>query len=316
MQRYVQPDTEWLAGSLGLAAHWTSWSRPLQGDPLPFEDSVNAFDVDRFVAQVRRAGASHFIFTTTHAEQKLPAPHPVIDNLIPGHTTRRDLLGELCEAFEAAGIRMIFYYNHSCNGGDETPWRKACGYDDGPLRLFEARILEIVEHMSRRYGRKLHGWWFDSFYSLTDAGPAVSVSTDLGDWRPSFEAFTAACKAGNPDSAVTYNSSVNCDFCYTPFQDYYWGEVDNLDAKPRGPFTPEGFRWHLWTCIDNREWVHLRKDTPFCAPLYGDDELAAWTRGHLLSGGAVTFNVEVTQDAIFNPASLGQLERIRPCLRQ
>ena len=314
MKPYVHPDTEWLAGSLGVAAHWTSWSRPLNGDPLPFEESVNAFDVDRFVSQIRRAGARHFIFTTTHAEQKLPAPHPLIDDLIPGYTTRRDLLGELCEACEAAGIRMIFYYNHSCNGNDNTPWRKACGYDDGAMDLFAARIVEIVEHMSRRYGKKLHGWWFDSFYSLSKEGPCNSVTTDLGDWKVPYAAFTGACQAGNPDSIVTYNSSVNCAFSYTPYQDYYWGEVDNLDAKPRGPFTEDGFRWHLWTCIDNREWVHFRKDTPFCKPVYGDAELADWTRGHLKSGGAVTFNVECTQDAVFNPESIAQLERIAPRL--
>ncbi len=90
---YVRANTDWLAKCrYGVGVHWTAQTMPRKGPPLSFQKAVAAFDVKRFVAQLVYAGADYLLLTCTHALQTLPAPHPVIDRILPGRTSRRDLI--------------------------------------------------------------------------------------------------------------------------------------------------------------------------------------------------------------------------------
>jgi hypothetical protein len=114
---YVRANTDWLAKlRYGIGVHWTAQSVPRQGSPLPFQEAVDAFDLKGFVEQVRYAGAEYVLFTATHAMQKWPSPHPVIDRLLPGRTCRRDLIGELADALAAHGLPLLVYWTTPATG--------------------------------------------------------------------------------------------------------------------------------------------------------------------------------------------------------
>ena len=90
---YQRANTDWLAKCrYGIGVHWTAQTVPRHGDPLPFQRAVDSFKLKEFVEQVRYAGADYVLFTAAHALQMLPAPHPVIDRILPGRTCKRDLI--------------------------------------------------------------------------------------------------------------------------------------------------------------------------------------------------------------------------------
>ena len=177
---YTRANTDWLAKCrYGVGVHWTAQTVPRHGYPLPFQKAVDAFDVKRFVDQMAYAGADYLLFTSAHALQMLPAPHPVIDKTLPGRTCQRDLIAELADALAAKGLPLLLYYNHSCNQNQDPAWEKAVGYHDRDKQRLAQNLLEIVGWMGQRYKDKIKAWWFDSPYSLDPHGPHNSVTTDM-----------------------------------------------------------------------------------------------------------------------------------------
>ena len=77
---------------------------------MPFQKAVDSFDVKKFMGQVQHAGADYLLFTACHALQMLPAPHPVIEKILPGRTCNRDLIAELADALAAKGKHFLVYY--------------------------------------------------------------------------------------------------------------------------------------------------------------------------------------------------------------
>ena len=211
---YQRANTDWLAKCrYGIGVHWTAQTVPEEGPALPFQKAVEAFDVRKFVDAVTHAGADYVLFTAAHALQMLPAPHPVIEKLLPGRTCTRDLIGDLADALATKGIPLLVYYNHSCNRQDDPEWRKAVG-DDGPDKnVLAQNLMEIVGVMGEHYKDKIKAWWFDSPYSLDARGPVKSVTTDMTGFQFPSGQFTAAAKRGFPARSVTYNSGIaaNCN---------------------------------------------------------------------------------------------------------
>ena len=314
---YVRANTDWLAKCrYGIGVHWTARTVPLHGDPLPFEQAVDAFKLKAFVEQVRYAGADYVLFTAAHALQMLPAPHPVIDRLSPGRTCRRDLIGELADALAAHGLPLLVYWNHSCNGRDDPEWRKAVGYDGQDKSILAGNLLDIVAWMGGRYGEKIKAWWFDSAYSLDPRGPHNSVTTDMTGFQFPWERFTAAAKTGFPDRLVTYNAGVSQTFLYTTHQDYWAGELVNLKTPATSRDLSNGLQWFGWTCMDYRGWVHTKPNIEIPKPLYSDDDLIACVRACNEHRAPMTFNVGIYQDGTMAPASVEQLHRLGKGLGQ
>ena len=113
---YHRANTDWLAKCrFGIGVHWTAQTVPRRGEPVPFQRAVEAFKLKEFIEQVQDAGADYVLFTATHALHLLPAPHPVLDRILPGRTCERDLIGELADALAACGLPLLVYWNHSCN---------------------------------------------------------------------------------------------------------------------------------------------------------------------------------------------------------
>lgn len=305
---------EWMKHSVGVSFHWTTHTTGTDGSSGPYEDAVNGFDVDRFVSALRDAGVGHCIFTLAHAKQYLAFRNEPLEALLPGRTTERDLIGELTDGLSAAGIRFIAYYNHSCNGNDDTEWKDACGYSAGirgNLDRFAENICDIVSFTARRYGEKLAGWWFDSAYSVDPRGPHNSISCEMGDWRFPWDKLVDAAKAGYADCAVTVNSGIGCGFLYTPRQEFYAGETVRLDeAFP--PVPDNGMCDHRWICIDNANWV-FGGTAPhaFSDPRFENEAVLAFVRENLAKGRMTTFNMEIDRSGRINPKALAQFAYIK-----
>ncbi len=307
---YPRASTDWLAGSFGIGVHWTTWTTDQDGQRGDFDKAVDAFDVPRFVAQLKEAGARHIIFTSSWAEQHPPAPCSALDRILPGRTTKRNLLREIADALAAEGIRTILYYNHGCNGEDPE-WMKAVGYAEGRLGEFGSNIVSIVRDLSLSAGPNVAGWWFDSPGAVSDAGPHRVASVRIGDYKFPFRELALAAKAGNRDTLVSVNSQGGT-FVYTPCQEYFSGE-ELVDFPLCGRTNAQGMQMHLWLTMDNRDWVH--RGSGFAKMRFSDDYLRAWLARHLSDGCAVTLNVDVDRSGLLNPTAIEQLKRCIPVAR-
>ena len=313
---YKRANTDWLAKCrYGVGVHWTAQVVPRHGSPLPFQKAVDAFDVKTFVDQLTYAGADYLLFTAAHALQMLPAPHPVIDKILPGRTCKRDLIEELADALAAKGMPLLVYYNHSCNGKQDAQWERAVGYHDKDRQRFAQNLIDIVGWMGERYKGKIKAWWFDSPYSLDPRGPHNSVTTDMTGFQFPWEQFTVAAKLGFPGRLVTYNPGVAQTFLYTTHQDYWSGELVNLNAPAKSRYLSNGLQWFGWTCLEDRAWVHHRLNTEVPKPLYADEEIIAYVRTCNSHQAPMTFNVGIYQDGTMAQPSVEQLHRLGIALR-
>ena len=287
---------------------------PRRGEPLRFQDAVEAFDLSSFIDSIVASGADFVIFTSTHALQMIPAPHPVLDEILPGRTCQRDLIKEIARGLRAKGIHLVLYYNHSCNGQDDPEWKQAVGYYAAEKTRLVDNLCRIVVHMGQRYGKLLKAWWFDSPYSLDPSGPHNTVTTDMTGFRFPWERFTMMAKRGHPSRLVTYNAGINKTYLYTTHQDYWAGEMVDLDHPPTARYLDNGLQWHGWTCLDDRSWVHSRKNTEIPKTLYPDDKVISFIRACRQYGAPMAFNVGIYQDGTISKSALDQLTRLRDAL--
>jgi hypothetical protein len=312
---YKRANTDWLAKCrFGIGIHWTAQTVPRSGPPKPFQEAVDAFDLDGFVQAVECTGADYVLLTSAHALQKLPAPNPVLDKILPGRTCKRDLIMELADALAAKGKHLLVYYNHSCNHNQDSEWEKAVGYHAPNKDRFAQNIMDIVGFMGERYKDKIKAWWFDSPYSLDSRGPHNSVTTDMTGFQFPWEEFTVVAKQGYPQRLVTYNPGVAKTFLYTTHQDYWAGELVNLDAPAKSRYLDNGLQWFGWTCIEDRRWVQSRLNTPIPPPLYTDDQVIDFVRTCNKHMAPMTFNVGIYQDGTMATKSVEQLHRLNAVL--
>ena len=312
---YQRANTDWLARCrFGIGVHWTAQTVPRRGSPKPFQKAVADFDLKRFIQAVEHAGADYVLFTATHALQMLPAPHAVLDRILPGRSCRRDLIQELADALAAKGKHLLVYYNHSCNHQQDSTWEQAVGYHAPSKEQFAENLMHIVGWMSERYKEKIKAWWFDSPYSVDPRGPHNTVTTDMSGFQFPWEKFTEVAKSGYPQRLVTYNAGVAETFLYTTHQDYWAGELVNLDTPPKSRYLANGLQWFGWTCIEDRRWVHTKLDTPIRAPLYSDEQVITFVRECNKHMAPMTFNVGIYQDGTMAPKSVEQLRRLKAAL--
>lgn len=305
----------------GIGFHWTTWTAPREGAPKSFEEAVEAFDVDAFVQQAVEAGAGHVLFTTTHAVHHLPGPNPEVDRLIAGRTCRRDLIMELAEGLARANILFVAYYNHGTwsnpFGGRQDPeWQDAAGAREADRTRYNENYGRILRWMGEHYGPRIAAYWFDSGYEF--------IKYPDTPWYD----FTMAAKAGYADRLVTYNSGIDNYVAYTPYQDFWAGEVNRLDFRPdkpwpiefapHGPRTPGGLPWYAFTTWHKDpvfapygEWgINAENRDLFWAPPDPFQIMAYLTRFRHV-GGVVTFNLLCYQDGSAYDTDLQAMKQVK-----
>ena len=110
----------------GLFITWTSQVFPRNGERKDYNTAVSEFNVDGFVNQVVKTGAGLVVFNTAHAEMYFPAPIKALDSILPGRTTKRDLIAELSHALALHGVKLFLYYHLGCV--TDPVWTKTSGF--------------------------------------------------------------------------------------------------------------------------------------------------------------------------------------------
>ena len=318
MEHYNRANFWPLGGTkYGIGFHWTTWTMPEQGLPLPFPEAVERFDVPAFVEQAVECGAGHVLLTATHELHWLPGPNPEVDKILPGRTCRRDLIMEIVDGLAKVGIKFMLYYNHGTIGSgknlQDPEWQEAVGSLQKDRSRYYDNYCRVLGWLGAHYGPKVIAYWLDSaahFENFADT-----------PW----ERFTAAAKAGHPERLVAYNSGVLNFHMVTPYQDYWAGEIAGLPHYlPVGQFAPNGLPWYslcTYNVYDrycnqgewgitakNRDHVWSAPDPQVVAEFARRIHFGGW-------GGAVTFNLLCYQDGRAIPTDLATMKAVKQLLR-
>lgn len=310
--RKVRSSTAWMADSkYGLMVTWSAASQPRSGPKKPYAAAVQDFDVDAFAEMVSGTGAGFVAFSTSWADYYFPAPIKSIDEVLPGRTTKRDLIAELADALNARGVKLLLYYH--AGHGDKDWWTRT-GFQEPDKTAYFNRWETIIREIGLRYGSKLSGYWFDD---------ATAVYYPV---QAPWEEMTAAAKAGDPSRVICYNSWIWPKS--TDLQDYFCGEGELTDETVSGDsylpiggsgrFTggPEsGLQAAITTTNEGVEWGHVQADSAIPAPKLSTARMIDLLQKAAARRIVPIINLEVYQDGRPSPEAIEEFTAIRAAIK-
>lgn len=146
-------------------------ARPDGAKITTLDEFANAFDVNTFVDQVAGMGVEYVFLTAWHKAMYQLGPNPALERWLPGHTCKRDLVGEIADALNARGIKLVLYA-HPNDGHDlSKDERNRVGYMDFPKddpnrnKVLNDFINEVFTDFCKQYAGKPNvvGIWWDSW---------------------------------------------------------------------------------------------------------------------------------------------------------
>jgi len=301
----------------GLMFQWTNRATPPEGPIKPWEEKVNDFDLKGFVKMVEESGAAYVLWSITWGNQYISAPIKSLDAILPGRTTKRDLLGEMADALQARGIKLIFYYHYGydCNHSIDADWMKASGGYKADKTEFYQSWMAIVSEIGERYGDKLNGWWFDGGQRYYNCH-FDNMPGDQGILSAPFKELTLAAKSGNPERIVAYNPWIKPRL--TEYQDYYAGEgKQSFQGLQDGVF-PSGPQSGLMAhgCfIFERRWGHIQTNAVIEKPKFTLEQLTEKVRNAQKGRYPLSINLEMYEDGSVSPQSVSLLKELRKEIR-
>ena len=262
---------------------------------------------------VEQTGAAWLILTTTHGRHNFPAPIQAIDRVLPGHTTRRDLIMEIADALEKRGVRLMLYYHI---GLDEEAWPKAAGYFEADKTRWFENTIAIHREIGERYGKKTWGWFFDDAHKWY-------YPCDF-PWEPYYEAI----KTGNPERLVAFNPGTRPSM--TPFGDLLASDNGSSLRPPMNKIYFDeggdyaGLLQHFSFTLESAWVIKSPKQVSggkFPDPVHRADQLVDYVRTCQAAGVPVTMNILTTQDVtrekpFVNEKTLDQLRQVRKAVRR
>jgi hypothetical protein len=302
----------------GLMFQWTNRATPPTGSIKRWDEKVNDFDLQAFASMVQESGAAYVVWSITWGQQYISAPIQSLDRIIPGRTTKRDLLGEMADALHQHGIKLIFYYHYGydCTHSVDADWMKASGgYEADKTRLYQ-NLMTIISEIGDRYGDELNGWWLDGGQRYYDCHFDKS-SPAIGILSAPFKDITKAAKIGNAERIVAYNSWIKPRL--TEYQDYYGGEGHRqIVGLQDGVFAAggqKGLQGHGCFILE-RQWGHIELNTPIPEPKYDLRQLTAFIRDAQRERYPLSINLEMYEDGSVSPESIALLKQLRAVIRQ
>ena len=246
---------------------------------------VGGFDVETLAKQLESVGAKYYIITLGQNSGYYLSPNFMYDHYVgiqPSKCSRRDLVAELSDALGRRNIKLVLYLPSGAPGGDRVA-RKGLAYDtEDPRKAeFQLRWENVIREWSKRYGKKIAGWWFDGCYTPN----AMYRYPD----PPNFESFAAAARYGNPDAAVAFNPGVFPRITpMSPYQDYTAGEINDpagVDPHYLADGKVDGAQIHVLSYL-GRTWGTGD-------PRFTTEQVTEWSRKVNGFGGAITWDTPV-----------------------
>jgi hypothetical protein len=304
--RAHRASTDWFVkAGYGAMFHWTDFTQPRNGIKKTYPEAVNAFDVDNFAKLIDKIGAGYVLFTVNHAHPHCPAPIKSWEAIHPGWTTQRDLIGDIADALAKRGIRLLLYINSPVLtrlGGIGTTGLYNLTFSEEQFTEIHKNVLSEI---GARYGDKLAGYWFDSWYQSLAAYADVPI-----------EAIYRYCKVGNPSRITAFNFWIFP--VLTPWQDYWAGEIYSLQNPFESRYIQKGagtgFQAHgLISMLES--WVHS-KVGPMPQPQFNAEDLITYVKGNMAHQGVTTINIGIYQDGTIGQSSLDMMRQLRRAIRE
>ncbi len=301
-----QASTDWFVeAKYGVMFHFDPNSQPRHGPKQPYAEAVRDFDVNTFADMVEETGAGYVIFTLNHGHHNLNlwfAPIKSWEKLHSGSTTKRDLVGEIADALDKRGIKLIIYIASSSLLADALSSDSISDKEDA----FDVHV-EILNEMGLRYGKKLAGYWFDSW----DRIPQMFTNAPV-----SFERLFKATKAGNPDRIIGLNFWIFPDA--TLWQEYWAGEADEKLEPAKGRYIEydagRGLQRHALFMLEDI-WVHSKPNSEMEEPVFTEEELISYVKQLTANEGVATINLGIYQDGTVGKESLELMQALRRAMR-
>jgi hypothetical protein len=165
--------------------------------------------------------------------------------------------------------------------------------------------LEILGEIGRRYGRRLDGYWFDSWYQAFEHYPDIRQDLVFG-----------ACKEGNPGRITAFNFWILP--CCTRWQEYWAGEIGSPEVAPESRYirrgAGEGLQAHSLLFLD-APWVHSKPDSPMEAPRFSSDTLGNYIETCMKAQAVVTVNLGIFQEGEIGPEAAELMTAVRRRIR-
>jgi glycosyltransferase involved in cell wall biosynthesis len=315
----LRSSTEWMVdGGYGLFIHWVPESFPFMGS-IPawqrYEEAVNEFDVKAFADMVNETGAAWVVFTTTHGKYFFPGPLKTLEDLVPGRTTRRDLVCEISTALAKYNIRLMLYFHPGPSKAEDEQWATVAGIDPADDEKNMKIMLAIFAEIGEKYRNKLAGW-------VIDGG---------GDYyrrNYSFKELMQTLKVGNDERVVSF-----FNWLYPKLSVYggdFTTDLTNFGAPLAPPYPVEwsmpggfydGLQPHFNFTLEDVWYPDKPMNGKWPALLYSNSELADYMTEMKIRRVPITLNLVITQDVtkdrpFVNPVSLQQLKYVHDATRR
>ncbi len=315
----MRASADWMVeGKYGLFITWGPLTYPLHGDSLAYKNyewGVDVFDVNAFADMVEETGAAWVTFGTSHGAFYFPAPIKAIDKVLPGRTTKRDLIGELADELAKRNIKLTLYSHSGWSEQFDKEWPQAVGfYDQTPDRWFD-NMEAIYRELSLRYGKRVA-----SVAAYMDDSGMIKYQYDF-PW----ERLARAIKAGNGDAVIGFspnwgpNVSHFSDLALTDGGGRLHGPDPKVLFEKGGQL--ELVQPALWFVMD--DW--RPKKGPFNGkigdgPRHPADEYIKYFKKMAAAKIPLTINLLMTQDVtkdkpFVNAESLEVMRQIRKAVR-
>jgi hypothetical protein len=313
--RAFKSDTSWLNDAkFGLMTQCGGWAYPPHGPRKPWPGMVDAFDVEKFADLVDSTGAGYTIWSATWGQFLFPAPINAIDEILPGRTSRRDLIGEMADALAKRKIRLILYYHagatdapkgHEMIPGSGSWWSKNWT-SSSDKSLFVKNWCTIMTEVGERYGDRLAGWIYDD---------------DLVYYPVPYEQMGKAAKAGSPSRIISYNPWIQArgtDFQDLQFGEGFTGSADLPESAhgiwQSGPY--KGLHAHGNFQLDGPNWGIVRAEEKITPPVFSADKATEMALLAAQRNEALSWNLLMYDDGSVSEESLAVFQQAGRAVRR
>jgi len=317
----MRSNTDWFKDAgWGVFTHYLA-ETVANGEKTTSEDwnkIVNQFDVEKLAGQLEEVGAKYYFITIGQNTGHYCAPNETYDSLVgiqPSKCSKRDLIHDLYTTLSSRGIRCMVYLPSNAPSKDliavgrlkfipasdaALKWQLKGEYAvtkkiDERLSEFQKNWETIIREWSIRWGKNVHGWWFDGCYFAE----RMYQHPD----PPNFQSFAAAAKAGNPESIVSFSTGGGLPIrTVTEYEDYTHGEIWQEFPVCSGRWI-NGVQYHILS--------HLGSDWCKGEPRFATEFVFGYTKDVIKKGGVVTWDLPITKEGLIPQTFVNQLKSLK-----
>jgi len=280
-------------------ADWQARAHNLDMNVALWNKLIDGFDVEGMAKRLDSVGAGHYQISIGQNSGYYLSPNPTYDKITgikPSKCSHRDLVADFYQPLRQRDIKLMVYLPGGAPNADKDA-QAALEWLNGPYpnKNFQRKWEQVIAEWSRRWGRKIDGWWFDGCFFPNSMYRSAEP--------PNFASFAGAARAGNSDLSVAFNPGVVYRILsVSPEEDFTAGEINNVDLVSvtrsiNGKV--DGTQIHMLSFL-GEHWG-------MGAPRFTTDQVVAYTKKIRDFGGSVTWDVPVELDGTITPPFLDQL---------